>query len=120
MRARQSRSRAVQHERNSPDSVLRVASVERYPVIGAPDPAHVSTSGVERFNLAVRTSMRRFTRLCSGFSKKPENLKAAVALCLAAYSFTRINRSIRCTPAMALAGTKRTWTAADLVGLVGW
>ena len=98
----------------------RVSSVERYRIQGNPDPAFISTSGIERFNLAVRTSMRRFTRLCSGFSRKPENLTAALALWLAAYNYTRINRSIRSTPAMRLGVTKTLWSVSDLVALAKW
>lgn len=98
----------------------RVSSVERYTIQGNPDPAHISTSRIERFNLAVRTNIRRFTRLCSGFSKKPENLRAAVALHLAAYNFTRVHKSLRCTPAMKLGITGRVWTVGDLTALAGW
>ena len=42
---------------------------------------------VERHNLTIRTLMKRFTRLCLGFSKKLENLEAAVAMFLAYYNF---------------------------------
>ena len=80
-------------------------------------PVDICTSHVERQNLTMRMSMRRFTRLTNGFSKKVENLKAAVALHFAHYNFVRIHRSLRVTPAMEAEVTSRPWTVADLVDL---
>ena len=48
-------------------------------ITGRPDPAHISTSYVERQNWTVRTTMRRYTRLSNGFSRKIENHMAAVS-----------------------------------------
>ena len=42
-------------------------------IAGNPDHAHISTSLIERQNLTMRMSMRRFTRLALGFSKKLDN-----------------------------------------------
>ncbi len=59
---------------------------------GNPDRQHVSTSYTERQNLTMRMSMRRFTRLTNGFSKKVENLAHAVSLYFMYYNFSRIHR----------------------------
>ncbi len=56
-------------------------------VTGAPNMEHVSTSYVERANLTMRMSMRRFTRLTNAFSKKAQNLAAAVGLHFMHYNF---------------------------------
>ena len=85
---------------------------------GRPDPAHVSTSYVERQNLTMRMHMRRFTRLTNGFSKKVENHANAVALHFAYYNFVRIHKTLRVTPAMAAGVTDRLWEMADLVAVI--
>jgi hypothetical protein len=82
---------------------------------GNPDPAHVSTSYVERQNLTIRMACRRFTRLTNAFSKKLDNLKAALALHFAHYNLARIHSSLRVTPAMAAGVTDRVWELGELV-----
>jgi hypothetical protein len=84
-------------------------------IAGQPDTAHISTSYVERQNLTTRMSMRRFTRLTNGFSKKVENHKAAVALHFAHYNFVRVHRSLRVTPAMEARVSDRLWSLDELV-----
>ena len=84
---------------------------------GDPDPAHISTSYVERQNLTMRMSMRRFTRLTNAFSKKIENHVAMVALHVMYYNFVRIHQTLRVTPAMAAGVTDRLWGIQDLVSL---
>ncbi len=59
--------------------------------------------------------MRRFTRLTNAFSKKLENLKAAVALHFAHYNFVRIHGSLRMTPAMVAGVTNELWSVRDLI-----
>ena len=98
--------------RYSPPKVVRA---ERTAIAGSPDPRHISTSLVERQNLTMRMSMRRFTRLTNGFSKKVENHRAAVALHFAHYNFVRLHRTLRTTPAMAAGVSARLWTLAELV-----
>ena len=83
--------------------------------LGDPEPRHISTSYVERRNLSVRMTVRRFTRLTNAFSKKIENHCAAVALGYFAYNFIKINRTLRMTPAMAAGVTARLWEVEDLV-----
>ena len=84
---------------------------------GNPDPKHVSTSFVERQNWTVRTTMRRYTRLSNGFSRKLENHSAATALNYFAYNFLKIHRTLRVSPAMAAGVTDRLWSVEDLVAL---
>ena len=84
-------------------------------ITGRPDKAHVSTSYVERQNLTMRMSMRRFTRLTNAFSKKVENLAHAVSLHYMHYNFVRIHKTLRVTPAMAAGVTDRLWSVQDIV-----
>lgn len=95
-----------------------VVSAERECISGNPDPVHISTSYVERQNLTMRMSMRRFTRLTNAFSKKLENLKAAVALHFAYYNFVRVHRTLRVTPAMEAGVADRLWSLHDLLETV--
>lgn len=85
---------------------------------GNPDPRHVSTSFVERQNLTMRMSMRRFTRLTNAFSKKVENLEAAVALHFMWYNFGRVHQTLRVTPAMQAGVSDHVWTLEEIVGLL--
>src|SRR6478672_8682541 len=70
-------------------------------ITGNPDPKHISTSYVERQNLTMRMSMRRFTRLTNAFSKKLDNHMHAIALYFVFYNFCRIHKSLKVSPAMA-------------------
>ena len=85
---------------------------------GAPDPKHVSTSFVERQNLTMRMSMRRFTRLTNGFSKKLENHGHAVALYFLHYNFCRVHKTLRVTPAMEAGIADHIWSMEELIGLL--
>lgn len=92
---------------------------------GEPDPAHISTSHVERQNLTMRMSMRRFTRLTNAFSKKLYNLSCAVALHFMVTNFVRPHGTLVArnygrptTPAMAAGVATRPWTFEDVVELL--
>ena len=91
---------------------------DRKRVEGNPDPRHISTSFVERQNLTMRMSMRRFTRLTNAFSKKIENLEAAVALHFMWYNFGRVHQSLRVTPAMEVGVSDHVWSVGEIVGLL--
>jgi hypothetical protein len=73
---------------------------------------------VERQNLTMRMSMRRFTRLTNAFSKKVENHKAAVALHFMHYNFARVHQTLRVTPAMEAGIADHVWSIAEIVGLL--
>lgn len=88
-------------------------------VYGSPDPAKISTSYVERQNLTMRMSMRRFTRLTNAFSKKVENLACAVSLHFAYYNYCRVHASLDGkTPAMAAGLEDHVWTVDELIALL--
>jgi IS1 family transposase len=91
---------------------------KRERVVGRPDPRHISTSYVERQNLTMRMSMRRFTRLTNAFSKKIENHSAAVALFYMYYNFGRIHQTLRITPAMAAGVSDHVWEIEEIIGLL--
>jgi IS1 family transposase len=91
---------------------------KRTVALGNPDPAHISTSFVERQNLTMRMHMRRFTRLTNGFSKKVENHACAIALHCMFYNFVRMHSTLKMTPAMAAGVTKRLWEMTDIVDLI--
>ncbi|MFA4975835.1 MAG: IS1 family transposase [Thermodesulfovibrionales bacterium] len=85
---------------------------------GNPDMKHVSTSYVERQNLTMRMSMRRFTRLTNGFSKKVENHSHALALYFMFYNFVRIHKTLKVSPAMEAGVTDRLWDVEDILALL--
>lgn len=91
---------------------------ELKPITGKPELAHVSTSHVERQNLTMRMSMRRFTRLTNAFSKKVENLGHAVALHFMHYNFCRVHQTLRVTPAMAAGIAGHVWELSELIALL--
>jgi IS1 family transposase len=98
--------------RYSPAEVVSAIPSPRW---GNPNPERICTSHVERQNLTMRMMIRRLTRLTNAFSKKWENLRAALALHFAYYNFCRIHKTIRCTPAMEAGIASTVWTIKDLL-----
>jgi len=103
-------------------SPAKCIGIETYVRRGDPDPAHISTSYVERQNLTMRMGMRRFTRLTNAFSRKVENLAAAVSLHFMYYNFARPHKTLANpyprTPAMAAGITDHVWKIEEIVGLL--
>ena len=103
------------NERGSRYSPGKLMAATRTVITGNPDPAHISTSHVERQNLTMRMHMRRFTRLTNGFSKKIEMHLFAVALHFMHYNFCKIHQSLRITPAMASGVSDHVWELSELI-----
>jgi hypothetical protein len=87
-------------------------------VTGDPDADHISTSYIERQNLTMRMSMRRFTRLTNGFSKKLANHCAQLALHYMHYNFGRIHQTLRVTPAMEAGVSDHVWSVEEIIALL--
>ena len=87
-------------------------------VEGNPDMAHVSTSHVERQNLTMRMSMRRFTRLTNAFSKKVQAHIHMVAVYTVFYNLIRMHKTLRMSPAMAAGVVDRLWSFEDVVARI--
>lgn len=99
--------------RYSPAAII---ATEKRAIWGNPAEEKICTSHVERVNLHVRMMSRRFTRLTTGFSKKRENLKAAVSLFAATYNLTWSHRTLKgCTPAMVAGIARKPWTVRELL-----
>jgi IS1 family transposase len=99
--------------RYSPPQII---ATEKRVMWGTPEESKVCTSHVERVNLHVRMMTRRFTRLTNAFSRKRDNLRAAVALFVASYNFTWCHSSLKgCTPAMAAGIARKPWAVGELL-----
>lgn len=99
-------------------SPATVTGTRKKTISGTPDKEHVSTSYVERQNLTMRMSTRRFTRLTNGFSKKIDNHRHSLALHYMNYNFARIHQTLRVTPAMAAGVSDHVWSIAGIVALL--
>lgn len=93
----------------------RLIGTEKFWIAGTPAEDRVGTSRIERFNWTLRTGLRRFVRLSNGFSRKRENLAAAVAIFLCYYNFCKFHKSLRMPPAVKAGIVRAPWTVADLL-----
>ena len=86
------------------------------PLFGDCDEDKICTSHIERFNLTLRMSLRRFTRLTNGHSKSLRHHTAMQALHVACYNSTRKNEPLKgATPAMASGLSDHVWTIKELI-----
>jgi IS1 family transposase len=98
--------------RYSPPACIGIRKTVR---MGDPDPAHISTSLVERSNLTLRMTNRRYTRLTNSFSRKWQNHVHMLALGFAAYNFCKQHKAHKLSPAMAAGVTDKLWSFEDIV-----
>jgi hypothetical protein len=101
--------------RYSPGEVI---GTETHIKSGNSNPRHISTSYMERQNLTMRMSIKRYARLSKGFSKKVENHEHMLAIYFMYYNFCRIHRTLRVTPAMEAGLATDQWMIEDLVALM--
>lgn len=94
-------------------SPAEVVAVSREVESGTP--SYISTSYVERQNLTLRMTQKRFARLTNGFSKKLTNHAVAVSLYVTHYNLCRVHEALRTTPGVALGVADRVWTIGDLL-----
>lgn len=99
-------------------SPAECVGIRKSRIEGNPDGKHVSTSYVERQNLTMRMSMRRFTWLTNGFSKKLDNHIYALALYIVHYNFCRVHKSLKVSPAMAAGVSDTLWSFDNILDRV--
>jgi hypothetical protein len=109
------RTGSVEERKYSPPECI---GARKTCIVGEPDEKHISTSYVERQNLTMRMSMKRFARLSNAFSKKLASHRHALSLYFYFYNWCRIHKTLRVTPAIAAGLTDRVLDLADLVALM--
>ncbi len=88
-------------------------------VFGSPRLERAGTSRIERANLTLRMSQRRWTRKTNAHSKSFENMQAAFALHACFYNWARPHATLNGkTPAMVLGVADHVWSVEELVGLL--
>jgi IS1 family transposase len=97
-------------------SPAKIASVDKLPLFGSPDEDQISTSFIERFNLTLRMTSRRHTRLTNAHSKSLKHHRAFQAIVIAFYNFCRKHETLKKqTPAMASGLVDNAWSLKELL-----
>ena len=96
-------------------SPAQIVTIDKRPVVGDPDMNLVCTSHVERSNLTLRMTVRRWTRLTNAFSKSWKHHEAAMSLYIAFYNFVRPHMTLKTTPAVASRLTDHVWSIEELL-----
>lgn len=99
-------------------SPAKLTDIKIITICGLPHRNHISTSMVERQNLTMRMSLRRFTRLTNGHSKKLENHVCALALYFHYYNFARVHQTLRVTPGMEAGISDHVWSLEEIASLL--
>jgi transposase-like protein/IS1 family transposase len=97
-------------------SPAKIRSIEKVPRFGNPDLEMCSTSFIENWNLQLRMSNRRHTRLTNAFSKSKTHHVAMQAIFIAAYNFCRRHGTLKTSPAVTIGLTDSIWSIDRLLG----
>lgn len=95
-----------------------VTGIKRQVIQGSPNPDKISTSYVERSNLTIRMTNRRFTRKTNAFSKKLEAHCHMLAVCLVSYNFCRKHQTLKTTPAVAAEIADHIYSMEEIVEII--
>jgi IS1 family transposase len=97
-------------------SPARIISADKVPQFGNPDEDRISTSHIERLNLTLRMTLRRFTRLTNGHSKSLKHHAAMQSIFVAWYNFGRKHEALKGSiPAMASGLADKVWSVKELI-----
>ena len=96
-------------------SPAKISSIEKVPRFGNPNMDMVSTSFIENWNLQLRMSSRRHTRLTNAFSKSLDHHIAMQNIFVANYNFARRHGTLKTSPAVASGLAETIWSVRALM-----
>lgn len=101
-----------EQRRYSPPQIVEIS---KSPVCGDPAQDMICTSHMERGNLSLRMTCRRWTRLTNAHSKSWKHHEAALALFIAFYNWVRPHMTLGTTPAVKHGLAEKPWTLEELL-----